>query len=106
MTTKIILKVEERETKTEPKKKFPVYATTTKGGNIVKVKFQRDVKHLPEETGTYEAYFDSEKANLTKDFYGLVMWIADNGIKWRPIQRVDKVKDEFETVANDEELPF
>lgn len=105
MLTKMILKVEERETKTEPKKKFLIFATTTKGGNIVKVKFQKAVKNLPEEPGTYEAIFDSEQSNLTRDFYGMVMWVGDPSFRFRPAQRVDKVKDEFEAV-DENDLPF
>lgn len=105
MLTKIVLKVEERETKTEPKKKFPVYATSTKDGKIVKVKFTRDVKNAPQEPGTYDLILDSTKSNLTKDFYGLLMWIADPNIRYRLAERTDRVKEEFETI-DESDLPF
>ena len=97
-----ILKVEKRTTK-DTKKEFPVYATTNKNGEIIKVKFRQEVKNAPTEPGTYTMYFNSENANMTRDFYGKVMWV--NKAEFGPVVRKDTVSAEFEEV-DPENLPF
>ena len=102
---KAILKCEIKETKVD-KRKFPVFATTNKSGDTIKVKFQQIVKNIPQEAGTYDMYFDSELSNMSKDFYGKVLWIADPNFKFQKAVRKDTVKDEFEELDTNEELPF
>lgn len=96
-----ILKVEIRKTK-DTKKEFPVYATTNKSGEIIKVKFRQEVTNAPKEAGTYTMYFESENANMTRDFYGKVMWV--NKAMFGDVVRKDTVSNEFDTYEG--ELPF
>lgn len=103
--TKAILKCEIKETKADHRK-FPVFATTNKFGDIIKVKFQQVVKNTPQNAGTYDMYFESTLANMSKDFYGKVLWIADPNFKFQPVVSKDTVKDEFEELDPNEELPF
>lgn len=103
--TKAVLKCEIKETKADHSK-FPVFATTNKSGDTIKVKFQQVVKIIPQNAGTYDMYFESTLANMSKDFYGKVLWIADPNFKFYPTVRKDTVKDEFEELDPNEELPF
>lgn len=103
--TKAILKCEIKETRADHRK-FPVFATTNKSGDTIKVKFQQVVKNIPQNAGTYDMYFESTLANMSKDFYGKVLWIADPNFKFQPAVRKDTVKDEFEELDPNEELPF
>lgn len=96
-----ILKVEIRKTK-DTKKEFPVYATTNKSGEIIKVKFRQEVTNAPKEAGAYTMYFEPEFANMTRDFYGKVMWVSK--AEFGEVVRKDTVSSEFE--AYEGELPF
>lgn len=103
--TKAVLKCEIKETKADHRK-FPVFATTNKSGDTIKVKFRQIVKNIPQNAGTYDMYFESTLANMSKDFYGKVLWIEDPNFKFQPADSKDTVKDEFEELDPNEELPF
>lgn len=103
--TKAILKCEIKETKADHRK-FPVFATTNKSGDTIKVKFRQAVKSIPQNAGTYDMYFENTLANMSKDFYGKVLWIADPNFKFQPAVRKDTVKDEFGELDPNEKLPF
>ena len=92
-----------KEMKDKDGKKFNSYKTPTNLGNLLDLRFTRDVKNLPEENGYI--YVAKDKINLAENRLFPCFWVKE--IKgFEPTERkVQDLTSHFDEV-DDDDLPF
>ena len=67
---------EEKETKTDPKKKFWSYKALTKNGALVDLKFRQEVGNIPKEK-KFIIVVHPDKINQARNTYYPTWWVAE-----------------------------
>lgn len=82
------------EKKINEKQKFIAWKYKNKNGEWNRLKFNQNVKNVPQIAGKYICSVTPDNANLSQDDYGKVLWIA-NEATFGDIPKVDTLADEF-----------
>lgn len=82
------------EKKVNEKQKFIAWKYKNKAGEWNRLKFNQNVKNVPETAGKYMCSVSSENANVTSDDYGKVMWVSTEAT-FTDMPKVDTLASEF-----------